>query len=380
MINYWIASKNRVLNVIVMVFLGAVSLERAEAMNSSWLKTFQPFIEASSFSYADQMPIYAFDNDLKGDFPSDGRYTFSRNQLESGFRYRGVEFSQFSRFDYYFRTNADTFALFYWDKNKVDFPVDSLFDVYLHVQKVELAGYKLGYHWQLHPSMKVFFAARYFESDDVLFGQISGRLWQTSKRPYGDLNLDYIYTEDTIFDRPLTPPAKGSGYGFDLGWIWQLTPEFEAELWLEDVGSRINWRHAPHTRAEMVSNRNRVGPDGKPYKVPTLQAFESFIDRTQPLPQHSRMQLRYRAWSGLGMDFWCKLEQARYDRKHFDRVYLDWVPSRWFTFEAGYDFTSRAQSLGLLFPGVSIRAATDTTNLKQSRNLRLEIGLSYRFD
>lgn len=336
--------------------------------------TLKPFVHARTFSYSENMPLEAFDNDFEGEFPRSGRYEFTHNLVEAGIAYRGFELSAFTRQDYYFRTIDDTFNLIYIDQNDWDWPLDQVFDVYLHVQKVEANGGKFGYRFQPDPSLELYAAAKYFESDDVLYGQLEGRIWETERRPYADLVLDYIYTEDSLLDRPLTAPASGYGHGFDLGLSWDINDRFSVDVLLEDVNARFKWKHAPHTSAVMVSDRNRIDENGNPYKLPTLAGKHDFVDRTQVLPRHNwgRLTYKFERWRLIA-------EQETYDRVRFNRLLAGFSPIHWFEVEAGFDFKSDAISLKFWTPYISLLLGTDEFDLKQSRNIRMELMLQYAF-
>ena len=335
----------------------------------------EPFVEARSFTYSENMPIDAFDNEFEGEWPDEGSYEFTHNKYRVGLKSHGFELSYFQREDYFFRTVGDTFDLIYMDENDIDFPLNQVFDVFLHVQKVDLTGGTLGYRFAPSPELELYFAGSYFESEDVLYGQIEGQVWQTESRPRADLVVDYIYTEEYLLDRPLTPPASGYGYGFDMSLAWQIMPTIELQIELEDVMGRIDWKHAPHTQMVMVSDRNRVDELGNPYKVPTLSGRHGFIDRTQVLPTHNTFRLAY----SLHEHYVLTIERETYDKVNFNRLLAAVTPVTWFEAEIGYDLDAKTLSLGFWTPYASMLLATDDFDLKKSKNIRFEFALSYAF-
>lgn len=357
--------------IVTPVIIAHASLKK----DRNWYTTLTPFLEARSFTYSENMPIDAFDNDFNGEWPAEGNYEFTHNKYRAGLKYRGFELSYFQRQDYFFRTVSDTFNLIYRDQNDIDFPVDEVFDVYLNVQKVELTGMTLGYRFSPIPELNLYIAGSYFESDDVLDGQIEGQIWQEGDLPKGDLVVDYIYTEDHLFDRPLTDPASGYGRGVDIGIVWALTSSVTFEAEMEDLVARIHWKHAPHSSAVMVSNREREDENGLRFRVPTLQARHGFRDRTQVLPTHNTFRLAYR----LHEFYTFTLEHETYDRVDFKRLLFAVSPVEWFKAEAGLDISGNTFSVAFWTPYASMLVATDDFDLKQSNNIRLEFALSYAF-
>ncbi len=340
----------------------------SEDGSKKWYSTINPILTARSFTYSENMPLEAFDNNFQVSPPADGSYEFTHNKYSAGIGYRGVEVSFFQRQDYYFRTVGDTFNLIYFDQNDIDFPVGDFYDVYLNVQQVDASGGTLAYRFSPLPNMELYIAGSYFESDDVLYGEITGRLWQTERRPYADLVVDYVYTEEVLLDRPLTDPASGYGYSFDFGVSWQLHEDWHFSALFEDVSGRINWRHAPHTEIVVVSDRNRIDENGRAYKVPTLSGQHGFKEITQTLPVHTQFKLTYQY-----QRFLISTEQETYDKVRFTRALFGYKPISWFKVESGYDFKSYTKSLEFWTPYLSLLVATDKFDLKQSKNVRMEL-------
>lgn len=359
------------LKLFLLLFMG---LSFAANAKNKWYSSLTPLMSAKTFTYTENMPVDAFSNDFEGDFPENGNFEFTHNKYQIGLGYKGFELSFFQRQDYYFRTIGDTFNLIYMDQNDWEFPLDEVFNIYLHVQKVEAEGIVLGYRFNPTADLDLYLGGSYFESQDVLYGQIEGQIWQTEERPFGDLIVDYIYTEEVLLDRPLTPPASGYGYGFDVALTWRLYDRLTFELLLEDIAGRIHWKHAPHTYAQMVSDRNRIDENGQPYKVPTLQGKHDFQDATQKLPLHRLIALAYTYGK-----FVVTGEQEVYDKVIFNRLLLGYQPINGLKVEGGYDFQSKAKSLEFWTPYFALLVATDDFDLKRSKNIRMEIKARYSF-
>ena len=63
----------------------------------------------------------------------------------------------------------------------------------------------------------------------------------------------------------------------------------------------------------------------------------------------------------------------------FNRLLVGFSPISWFEVESGFDFKSDAISLKFWTPYVSLLLGTDEFDLKQSRNIRMELMLQYAF-
>lgn len=369
-----------ILLVFCLLLIGGAN--KAFAM-PSWLKGSGAYIHVDSHTYSENMPIDAFDNDFQGDTPREGEHAFTFNQYELGVVYDDWFIARTQRFDYFFTFNRDTFDLFYLDGNGIDIPLNVAYDVYLDVQKVETEGVKFGRAWKLSPEVSLRTAVNYFEADDILYGELKGRIWQSPSRIRGDLDLDYMYMEDVVLDRPQISPftgedigsgVTGHGHSFDVSAYWQYDL-WRVEVDFFDISGRIDWKNAPYTTATMVSNRNRVDENGNPYKVPTLTSKEWFRDATQVLPTRRRAQVEWGGWHNMTFS----AEHQQIDQVKFNRVYMGYQPYSWFKVRGGFDFRSSEKSIELWTPYFSLLAGTDRTDLKQSRNIRLNLSLGYYF-
>lgn len=365
---------NRSVVCSYLLMFGSVALAKPLLPLAAY-EGFKVFTDVTAFTYTENMPIDAFFNDFEGDFPSKGKFELTHNEVSAGIGYQGVELEFFKRMDYYFRTNRDTFNLIYMDQNKIDFPIGQVFDVFLHVQQVEGDGLRLGYRFAPADNLEIYLGGSYFESNDALYGSLEGKIWQDESRPRGDLVVDYIYTKEYILKRPLTPPGSGYGYGYDIAINWKPVANVTVNAIFDDVAARINWKHAPHTEAVMVSDRNRIDENGKPYKVPTLSGKHGFVERTQVLPVHRVLAVSY----SFTQPYTVTLEQETYDKVDFTRILAGYSVNRWFKVEVGHDFKSDADSIEFWSPYASLLLATDSINEKQAKNSRAELSLHYGF-
>lgn len=363
------------------LFLGLFSQSVSALAMPPWLEGAGIYGHARSLTYSENMPIDAFDNDFEGEPPRDGNQAFSFNRYEYGFAYRDWYIARVKRFDYFFSFNSETFEIFYMDGNDIELPINVAYNAYLDVQKVDTEGFKVGRRWEVTDYLTLNTGLNYFEGDDVLYGSIEGRIWQSPTRIRGDLELNYIYTEDQVFDRPVIDPftgidtsknITGHGYSFDLAAYWQVDRWRVALEWF-DVAGRIDWKRVPYTRATMVSNRNKIDENGNPYRVPTLTAREGIGERTQVLPIRRRAEVEWGPWHL--MTFAAEHEQV--DRVRFNRVYWGVKPLSWFKVRGGYDFRSQKKSLEFWTPYCSLMVGSDRTDLKQSRNIDVSLSLQY---
>lgn len=369
-------------------WLGALS---AGLVNTGWAEVASPaqdrvsdksqsqlvrfFAAGESITYAENVSIDAWMNDLKTQDVEPGEYALTRNYSEIGFAIGQMSLAGFARREYLLRFSQDTFDLVYRDKN--DLPIDSgrNYAIDLEVSHVLAKGLKVGYDIQPFWGVKSRIEFNVFEAEEVLFGGLKGYLGSTNGRINGDLLLDYNYTEDVILDRPVTPPAFGRGRSIDLEFWWQPVEQFSTHILMEDLYSSINWSHTPYTQATITTVRTYTDSSGNNKRMPTISGREYFREITQRIPRHTRLDATYK----LSEDWDIELAQERIDSLAFNRLTTTY--NVWSSIElgVGYDFTAKAPRLELRSPYLNLMVSTDTIDSEKTKFVNLSGELRIAF-
>jgi len=244
--------------------------------------------QLTSYSVSELVPIKSLmDDSWSGEYQAtNSLFTTNRGDIAIGKGKWLVGVS--NRFDYFGRFSEDTGRFFYLDKNKIEQPENQDLDIYLNVEHAESHGAFVQYN----DSYKNFdYAVRinYWHSQKTLSGIIDGKLNTNVDEKYtGELNFDYNYDEDTLFDR-LTPDyVDGYGYSLDIDLFWQINDKFDASLSLKDVAHRIKWKEVYHTTASLNRTKDKEASE------PSLSGIENNPDYTQRFKQQSYLQIGYK--------------------------------------------------------------------------------------
>jgi len=244
--------------------------------------------QLTSYSVSELVPIKSLiDDTWIGKYqPTNSLFTTSRGDMAIGKGKWLIGVS--NRFDYFGRFSEDTGRFFYLDKNKIEQPENKDLDIYLNVEHAESHGAFVQYN-DVYKSLKYSVRVNYWHSEKTLSGVIDGKLNTNVNEKYtGELNFDYNYEEDILFDR-LTPDyVDGSGYSFDIDLFWQINDKFDASLSLKDVAHRIEWKEVYHTKATIDRTKDKEASE------PSLSGIENNHDYKQRFKQQSYLQVGYK--------------------------------------------------------------------------------------
>ncbi|HRH76103.1 MAG TPA: hypothetical protein PK129_02055 [Cellvibrionaceae bacterium] len=333
------------------------------------------FASFDSVTYAENVSIDAWMDDLHTDDTSPGENAFTRNFSEWGVAYGQMSFAGFLRQDYYLHFSQDTFDLVYQDKNKIPYDTSRRYDIHLDVAHVQIHGAKVGYDFVPLNNLQTRIEFNVFDAEEVLFGELNGYLAMTNGKIKGDLLLDYNYTEDVVLDRPKTPPASGHGRSIDLELWWQPTDAINLHVLAEDIYSQIKWSQTPFTEATITTVRTTTNKDGTVRRMPSISGREYFREVTQTIPRHFQ--------ADVGFEFlnrWqIELSQERIDDLAFNRLMARCRIGSQLKIGLGYDASAQAPRLELSSSYFNLLASADSTDGKKAKFIALSAGLRVAF-
>lgn len=337
--------------------------------------TLRLFTASETITYAENVSIDAWMNDLQTQDTTPGEYALTRNVSEVGFAIGPLSLAGFARREYLLHFSQDTFDLVYQDKNNRPFDTSRNYGINLEVSHVLTKGLKMGYDikplWGV--TSRVEFNA--FKAEEVLFGSLKGFLNSSNRKINGDLLLDYNYTEDVILDRPITPPASGRGHSVDIELWWQPIERVNSHFLIEDLYSAISWSHTPYTRATITTVRSYTDINGNTKRMPTISGRESFRDVHQKIPKHIKADTHYKI-----TDAWrVEVAQESIDSLAFNRLTTTYNIGAKMEMGVGYDFTAKAPRLELRNRYVNLVISTDTINSEKTKFVSLNGELKIAF-
>lgn len=333
------------------------------------------FASLDSVTYAENISIDAWMDDLHTDDTAPGENAVTRNFSEVGVAYGQMSFAAFSRQDYYLRFSQDTFDLVYQDKNDIPFDTSRRYDIHLDVAHVQIHGAKVGYDFTPFKQLHTRIEFNVFDAEEVLFGELNGYLSMVNGKIKGDLVLDYNYTEDVVLDRPLTPPASGHGQSIDLEFWWQALDALSVHLLAEDLYSQIKWSQTPFTQATITTVRTITNKDGTVRRMPSITGREYFRETTQTIPRHFQADIGYEFLNRWQIE----LSQERIDDLAFNRLMARYRIWSQLKLGVGYDLSAEAPRLELSSSYFNLVASADSTDGRKAKFIALSAGLRIAF-
>lgn len=343
----------------------------AESFASEWL----PFIELHSNTYSEPVPIFELiEDEFDSDLREGSEFAFTHDIARFGVRRGPWEASVFYRYDYYLKFHPDTAELYYRDRT--DQPVEANRDYQIHLQAVhaQMYGFSLARAFRPHPKVRLAVRLNLLRTYDLTDGVLEGHAIVAEDESYsGSAWVDYSYQKDYLFDRPSVEGSKGWGASADLYLKWEVGERVGLELFAEDIVSRVEWKDAPFTTAEVNSRTTTFDENGFIDVQPVLSGFEGYDDFSQELPRRYQLRLAYRPVERLEAEL-------QFDRvQDFDlyRVNLAYQQNQDFDLQFSLDFTRRALGLGFRHRAIEFFLLSDDLNFKDARALEFRFGLRF---
>ncbi len=333
------------------------------------------FASAQSITYAENISINAWMDDLHTKDISPGKNAFTRNASEVGVAFGRMSFAAFARRDYYLNFSQDTFDLVYQDKNDIAYDTNRRYDIHLDVAHVQTHGAKVGFDFVPFEKLQTRIEVNVFDASEVLFGELNGYLGMDNGKIKGDLVLDYNYTEDVVLDRPKTAPASGHGRSVDLELWWQPLAGVKMHLLTEDIYSQIKWSQTPFTEAIITTVRTIKNKDGTVQRMPTISGREFFREVSQTIPRHIQADIAY----GFLNRWEIELSQERIDELAFNRLMTRYHLSRQVRLGLGYDSSAKAPRIELSSPYLNFMASADSSDGKKAKYIAFSLGVQAAF-
>jgi hypothetical protein len=257
-------------------------------INAPWVHadSAQVFVTSDVFSYTRSQPISDFRHDWRGHFQSSRSVTLV-NVFATGVRNTHFGMSYLMRQHAYMKFAGDTAEFYYLTRNKKPLVPDKEYKIDLSVDYLEARGVR--FFWQALQSSRVSveFGATLLEGQRLVSGSLRGAVTPLNERDYqyNNVNLNYFYSKDILFDRALNWP-QGYGYALDTQIHWQPDPRLRLQLDIKDIAAQIRWQQTPRTVARLTSDNKTYDENGYVRIAPAIQGQHLFEDYTQHLPAY----------------------------------------------------------------------------------------------
>lgn len=371
------------IRAIITLLAGSVSVAAA---NDKAGEPAYVFTRAESFSYSEANPVTAYANFLIGPAPEGGEAAFSRNKIELGIGYKGLEFSVLHRNDYNLRFTPDAAQFSYLNKNRKGIPLGQEYDVDVWANQYQMSGVKLGYQLLLAKGFHLVAAYSHLYGTEAVSGylgkdeygndgvikmverEIGGK---TTKVIDGTLHADYFYTDDPLFRRQAKAPV-GQGYAVDVGFNWQVSENLLIQGVIEDFAGKMRWDNIPYTIATATSEVIRVNDDGFLETTPSFKGLEEYGNFTQKFTERKRLSARYQ-WNKFLLGY----EHDRYDVASFNRLVLGYHWRERWGVDVSHEVDTSAAALRLWTPVGAMSFTTDDLDFDNAHTLGFSWNLMF---
>ncbi len=247
---------------------------------------FSPYFSVDSFSYSETVSISDTLNNWKGDSFDKGKRQWTWNWVEAGIQYNHWSIGFLYRVDYDLRFTEDLSELYWLTENKENLPTGRNFDIVLSANAFKARGYRFAYRNTVANNVSFSVGLSYLSAYYMIEGDIWGDATALAENDYEfNLDLDYQYTKDTLFDREVEKPT-GEGYALDASVTFSLTPKDHLQIQVSDLYGVISWKDTPFTIGASTSDRKHFDENGYAVIEPLISGregiFKTFRQRLEP--------------------------------------------------------------------------------------------------
>ncbi len=270
---------------------GIISILTANAAHAS--DGLSAYTEINSFSYSEPVSVNAQINKWDDHLHADARRAFTYNRVEAGVKHaRGWHIGAIWRYDYRLSFSPDTAQVYHSSENDIALEKSRTYNLNLEVEHFRAHGVTLGHVFRW-PKLIIAPSVSLLRADELMDGSLRGLMTVDADGEYSaSAKVDYYYSEDALFDRPLTSSPEGWGYGVDLSLAWTPIANTEITLAIQDLFATIYWDRAPYTRASVLTEAKRSDENGFLSFEPVLSGTESFADYSQRLPNRHTLTIK----------------------------------------------------------------------------------------
>ena len=263
----------------------------ASTSNSS---DYKPFLKMDAFLLGNPVIDSVLQSD-EGKFDKEGDQQIGSLWIEAGIRKDQWLLSALYREEYQLDYHPDTADLYNSIENTQTLDTGRTYHVDLQAVRFSAKGIRIAREFTVSPNLKISIGSSLFQSSDLINGHITGLASATSNQDYNfNVDVDYHYNEDTLFDRPNVIASKGTGLSFDLTSTWKINEKLNLSTEIKDLVGAIRWRSAPFTKATATSDVKTFTPEGFVEIEPALQGIEGYDDSyIQHLKPHGDINLSY---------------------------------------------------------------------------------------
>jgi len=340
------------------------------------LKKFHPYIHLNSFTYSEPISIDGMLHEWDDDLHS-GELAFTQQRISVGLSHSsGWSLGWISRYDYFLEFTEDTALLYHQGENDLPASRDYHYQLFLRAEHAKSSGPQIAYQTPLlkfgpeqSHQIKVKIQIARLTSNQLYNGSIWGEaILLENDDIEAQLNIDYAYHEDSLFDRPLTNTIEGQGLSVDLFADWQFK-QWQVSLTLLDAYYRVKWQDNPFTTAIISTDTRGVDENGFIRYSPILSGLEGNKDFIQKLPLDLYLNTAYQ-WNQHWGSF---VNYHHVASTHFYQLGMEYFSLGKASYFLAYQEPTQALSLGFKYDTFEISLGLDSLSTNNAQTLAIQL-------
>lgn len=204
------------------------------------------------------------------------------------------QLSLLQRSDFDLRFHPETAELYYRIQNHLPLPTGKDYQLSIQAQHFTGSGARLEWSFKPHSTLTTRWGVSLLNTYQITEGSITGNASATAANAYNyNIEIDYVYDQETLFDRQLEDRPKGTAISLDTFFEYQVANS-KIELRITDLLSRVTWKNLPYTQASGTSNQQGFDSDGYIVVNPAINGKEGYYQTYyQTLQPRTWLQYSY---------------------------------------------------------------------------------------
>jgi hypothetical protein len=301
-------------------------------------------------------------------------------KANGGAVYSGWRLAVFYRGELFAEANRDTVEILGMVKREENLPVGKTFRIDLDgkgfsATGLELSkGFRIAMPWSKNPLL-FGLTARYMKGERIQQATIKGAVTPTSAKAYDfDLQMDYAYDQNILYDRKDVSRPTGDGYSFDVGLQYDFNDNVSIGILFRDIVGRIYWKDTPYTTADATSSTKYYNKDGYMEFRPIIRGYESYKDFPQKIPLKTDIVTNFK-WRAFTMTPTINFIEDRP---------LYWIDIKHeittsFSYDLGYNINYKTFIAGMAYKNAVLRVSADSSNVHTLKSVGVTISAAYRW-
>ncbi|MDH5545384.1 MAG: DUF5723 family protein [Gammaproteobacteria bacterium] len=256
------------------------------------------YLEQQGFANSEAVPLSFISKKWQSDHQT-GEFSEGLLEIENGVRIGDAGYAFLYRYDIQAKYHPDTIDFFFNVKNRLPLEDGRTYTLAMEINQFRAFGVRGFRRMHVKKNLSFDIGVSLLRAHFVTLGSMRGEVSSLTAPDYDfNFDVDYSYSEDYLFDRPVQGPT-GWGVATDVTVRWKPLSQLDIEFAVQDALGFIVWPEAPHTQASADSSVKRYDENGYQYYQPVMSGKESHQRVTQQLRPRIRLSSTYASRMGF---------------------------------------------------------------------------------